>query len=298
MDDLATKRQLYCIRKILQSPRAAIDDTYQRCMQRIQESNLEDRQFAMNLLLWMAFSTRPLKVDELEHAVSVQPDMEDLDVADILQASDLVSLCAGLVIVDARGLILFVHLSAEQYLKENGMRWFDNGHLAIARTCLTYMSFKSFGTNHSCDSPVEYKHMSEQLLADYPFLLYACRSFGMHMRLAEFADDLVAGALNLLESKPHADTIGQILLYSDHNLRLSPATVTQSKIAKYYGLTDVIKTLTDNVDLGDQDKVSWETLINNTPEEQKARFRTFHPDQLLSIADALGEHVDGVSVLN
>ena len=259
---------------------------------------MEDRQFAMNLLRWMAFSVRPLKVDELEHAASVQPDMEDLDTADILQASDLVSLCAGLVIIDARGSVLFVHLSAEQYLKENGKRWFDNGHLAIARTCLTYLSFKSFGTSDSCGSSDAYKLVSEQLLADYPFLLYACRSIGIHMILAEFADDLVVGALNLLESKPHADMIGQILLYSDPNLQLPLATpITHLKIARYYGLSDVIETLTANVDIGDKDKVNWEVLVNNTPEEQKARFRKFHPDHLTSAANALREHGDRVSVL-
>ena len=50
----------------------------------------------MNFLLWIAFSARPLTVAEIEHATSIVQDVRDIDPDEIVNASDLTSLCAGL----------------------------------------------------------------------------------------------------------------------------------------------------------------------------------------------------------
>ncbi|KAL9044837.1 MAG: hypothetical protein Q9214_002053, partial [Letrouitia sp. 1 TL-2023] len=119
MDSLATKRTPKAVQEALQNPPREIGDTYDKAMQRIEATNDDDRKIAMNFLLWIAFSARPLSVAEVEHASAISDRATDVEQDEILGAGDLTSLCAGLVIIDASEIVRFVHLSAQRYFTEN-----------------------------------------------------------------------------------------------------------------------------------------------------------------------------------
>ena len=272
MDDLASRRQLEDVQEILENSPSAIESTYDQCMQRIQEAKHDDRRFAMNLLLWMIFSIRQLNADELRHAASIGPRMKSLDPEDVLQADELASLCAGLVIIDARGLILFVHLSAQEYLDGAGRKWFESGHGALARQCMTYMSLKSF---ESCISP----DTTFSLVSDYPLLEYACVAMRLHMELAGATNDLMEVALELLSDKRRTEIMGLILssfMVIDPGMRERYVEMTAPMVECFFGLEIVFKSLNIVKHFKRSDTAS---VFHDASEEQKAECRNLFLEQ-------------------
>ena len=69
-------------------------------MKRIDEQNEEDRELAKQVFSWVVFARRPLSVSELQHAVAVTPEMNDMDAEAIIDEDILTSVCAGLVVVE------------------------------------------------------------------------------------------------------------------------------------------------------------------------------------------------------
>jgi len=55
---------------------------------------------AKKVLCWITFAHRPLTIGALQHAVVIQPGAEDINTEALTDESDLVSLCAGLVLVE------------------------------------------------------------------------------------------------------------------------------------------------------------------------------------------------------
>ena len=199
MDASATKRTPRSVSQTLQNLPTEIKESYAQAMHRIEATNEDDRRIAMNLLLWIAFSARPLTVVEIEHATSVVQGTRDIDPDEIVNASDLTSLCAGLVIVDASNILRLVHFSAQNYLQENRVRWFLDGDLTIAQRCLTYLSFKEF-ENGPCSGPREREDFNRRT-ERYPLLDYSCTYWGVHASRSKEPARLNEQALNFLLSK-------------------------------------------------------------------------------------------------
>ena len=244
MDSLATKRTPRAVQEALQNLPTKIGDTYDQAMQRIEATNEDDRKIVMSFLLWIAFSTRPLRVAEVEHATATIEGATSIDVDEILSASDLTSMCAGLVIIDASDIVRLVHFSAQNYFKENREKWFSNGDLTLARTCLTYVSFKAFETG-PCSGQNESVDFKQRTL-QYPLLEYACSGWGLHASLAQQQKELTTQILEFLTSKPHLDSAVQALWYSDSSSVADwdvKSGVSPLHLAAYCGLAEVTSKL-------------------------------------------------------
>ena len=210
MDALATKRTSKAIQETLQNLPTGIRDTYEQAMSRIEEKNNDDdREMAMNLLLWIAFARRPLTVSEIEHATSIRPNIREIDSDDVISAKDLTSLCAGLVIIDASNILRLVHFSAQNYFSENRARWFPNGDLVITRHCLTYLSFKEF-ENGPCSGPHEREEFKKRA-DEYPLLDYCCTYWGSHASKTQKSTEFSEQALAFLQSNSLLQTTVQVL---------------------------------------------------------------------------------------
>ena len=96
MDDLTSLTRARDIKTALQNPPSGLENTYSKCIERIDND-------ARRLLRWMVLSIRPLSFREMEHAISVEPGDTNIEEEDLFLATDIVSRCAGLVIIDARG---------------------------------------------------------------------------------------------------------------------------------------------------------------------------------------------------
>lgn len=213
MDSLATKRTPRAVQQALQNLPTEIGDTYNQAMERIEATNEDDRRLVKNFLLWIAFSARPLSVAEVEHATSTAIHSTGIDPDEIVNASDLTSMCAGLVIVDASDIVRLVHFSAQHFFKENRGKWFADGDLILAQTCLTYVSFKAFDSG-PCSGPNESEDFKIRTI-QYPLLEYCCCYWGMHASRALQKDEMTDHVLDFLNSKPHLDSTVQALWYSD-----------------------------------------------------------------------------------
>jgi ankyrin repeat protein len=161
-----------------------LNDTYEDAMDRIQHQHEEHRQLALRVLSWITNAVRPLQVEELQHAVSVEIGDEEIDDGPLESAALIVSVCAGLVTVDAESRsVRLVHFTVEEFFKESHYKWFPDGNKVIAKTCLTYLSFDAFGKgicSNKCD-PADGKSPIEARLEKYALFGYAAQNWSTHV---------------------------------------------------------------------------------------------------------------------
>jgi hypothetical protein len=178
MDSMANKATRNEIRKALIDPPKGLDNAYEEAIQRIKSQNDDDRKRAEQVLYWISYALRPLTVVELQHALAVTPSGKLLDKDDLTDEEILVSVCAGLVIIDQESnIIRLVHYTTHQFLERIRLNWFPTAQMEIARTCLTYLSFDIFG-----EGPCPSDKDMEIRLKENPLLRYAAQHWGHHAR--------------------------------------------------------------------------------------------------------------------
>ncbi|KAF1952741.1 hypothetical protein CC80DRAFT_393274, partial [Byssothecium circinans] len=92
----------------------ALDDAYKDAIQRIKGQLAGDYERAKNVLSWITYAQRPLTTAEICCALAVENEEEELDLENITDVEDLVSVCAGLVVVDEEsGVIRLVHYTTQ-----------------------------------------------------------------------------------------------------------------------------------------------------------------------------------------
>jgi len=133
------------------------------------------------VLSWITYAQRALTTEELCHALAVEQGDEELDCDNIPDIEDIVSVCAGLVIVDEESnIIRLVHYTTQEYFERIRENWNPNAQQEIALTCLTYLSFNAFRSG-SCPRDEQFKMRLEQNV----FLDYAARYWGYHAQTAQ-----------------------------------------------------------------------------------------------------------------
>ncbi len=79
---------------------AALDTAYREALQRIKGQLGNDCELAERVLSWITFAKRPLTTAEICCVLAVEPDKAEIDPENVYNSEDLVSVCAGLVVVD------------------------------------------------------------------------------------------------------------------------------------------------------------------------------------------------------
>src|SRR4030095_6118608 len=95
-----SKNNADAIREALQHPPKGLEDTYKDAMRRIKEQTADDVELALEVLSWVSFVVRPLSVEELQHALAVKPTDTNLRRGALPDEEVMVSVCAGLVVID------------------------------------------------------------------------------------------------------------------------------------------------------------------------------------------------------
>lgn len=101
MDSLVTKTKRKDVRKALEVLPPELDEIYDQTIKRIEEQGKDYSDLAKRVLLWVSSTFRPMSPVELQLAIAVQPGMTKLDDEDLDEQDLLVSVCAGLVVLDA-----------------------------------------------------------------------------------------------------------------------------------------------------------------------------------------------------
>nr|OQO23637.1 hypothetical protein B0A51_09050 [Rachicladosporium sp. CCFEE 5018] len=129
-----------------------LDDTYAATLARVPA---ESRDMVKEALAWVAFAHRPLDLDELNEAVIIEDEQQDIDDTYRIAPQDLLlTLCQGLLSFDpVVSTVTVAHQSAWTYLISDvskgaeGSFWYlDEDHWMrhIVRKCLTYLLMEPF----------------------------------------------------------------------------------------------------------------------------------------------------------
>ncbi|OJJ81300.1 uncharacterized protein ASPGLDRAFT_28140 [Aspergillus glaucus CBS 516.65] len=114
-------------------------------MRRIKEQDGDALDLAMGVLLWITCAKRQLTTSELQHALAVEQGAPELDKENIPQIEDMVSVCAGLVVVDEESNIIhLVHYTTQDYFEVRKKYWFPDAESNSTIICITYLSFNTF----------------------------------------------------------------------------------------------------------------------------------------------------------
>ena len=101
MDSLVTKTKRKDVRKALENLPPELDESYEQTIERIKGQGKDYSELAMRVLLWVSNAVRPLSPVELQYAIAIQPGMTELDDEDLDDQDLMISVCAGLVVLDA-----------------------------------------------------------------------------------------------------------------------------------------------------------------------------------------------------
>ena len=96
-----TKTKRRDVRKALETLPPELNESYEQTMERIKSQGKDYSELAMRVLLWVSNTVRPLSPIELQYAIAVQPGMTELDDEDLDDQDLMISVCAGLVVLDA-----------------------------------------------------------------------------------------------------------------------------------------------------------------------------------------------------
>lgn len=146
LDTLVKKTTRRKIKNALETLPEGLDSIYEELMNRVKLQNPHDHaELAMRVLGWICYTSRPLTVVEMQNALAVEPDDTCLDDDGIPNRDLLVSVCAGIVMInDNSDTISFVYYTAQEYFQRSGQRLLNHANRDIAATCLTYLHFDSF----------------------------------------------------------------------------------------------------------------------------------------------------------
>ncbi|KAJ7021504.1 hypothetical protein C8F04DRAFT_266660 [Mycena alexandri] len=145
IQSLSTKNTIKALREALKELPRGLDDSYDITMQRIDDQTEEDKKTARSTLIWVASAKRPLNVSEITAALAIEPGDRQLDEDNVLDINIILSVCAGLVIVDKQSSVVrLVHYTTQQYLDKIQAEKFPDVQTEMTRTLLTVLAFDGY----------------------------------------------------------------------------------------------------------------------------------------------------------
>jgi hypothetical protein len=150
---------------------------YQNTIDRINQHPKPKAKQAMEVLKWVFLAKRPLKSEELRHALAIRPGDRKLDIEGLPSEKSLLDCCLGLVTIGSGKFFRFVHKSLQDYLKiqQEQRELFKDGNTDIANTCIDYMMSLQLGSD--VDARRDYTAYNDD---EFCFLEYAYRNWGDH----------------------------------------------------------------------------------------------------------------------
>src|SRR5436190_11880308 len=246
MDSIATKGTPKAVREALKSLPRKLDDTYDEAMKRIGSQNDYDKHVAGRVLLWISFAARPLTLEELRCALAVERSQLRLHEDNLMDKKLLTSVCAGLVTVDEKGIVGFVHPTTKEYFERICVNQFPAAQKEIAETCLTYLSFDKFA-NGPCLSDMG----MDMRVQKNPLLDYAARHWGDHAR-GEPELILRDFILNFLQQEANLSSSVQAMAISKHRYLgysgMFPRNISGLSVAALFGMKEIVELLLGNGD--------------------------------------------------
>ena len=189
-----------------------LSEAYTATLSRLKAQGGYKSVLGLKVLMWVLHSERPLRGEELCHALGVEIGSEDLDPENLPALRTLVAACLGLVTVEASSsTIRLVHFTLQEYLSSDPSL-FHSPHLEMAEVCLTYLNFGSVW---------DLSPTLRSAPTTMPFLEYASIHWGGHVR-REMSGDIKILALRLLDRFDQHISAQLLLLHYYHKIFEEP----------------------------------------------------------------------------
>jgi len=211
-----------------------LGDAYEATLERVRAQEGEKAKLAMTALMWICHSERPLRVDELCHALAVEIGATSFNNDNVPATETLLACCQGLVTVDKEASTArLVHHTLSEYLRRHH-NLFPRAHSVMAETCLTYLN-----SDQSKALPV-----GPLLgLTSMPFLKYCSRYWGVHAK-RELSDRAVLLSMKLLDQYENhiaANTLFEQILDVEDSLEVNtPSRFGGLHCVSFFGIVDVM----------------------------------------------------------
>jgi hypothetical protein len=228
-----------------------LDKAYDDTVNRIENQGHGIHELAKRVLFWVVYAKRPLTAEELRHALAVEPGTCRLDKTNLYPIKDMVSSCAGLIIVDSN-IVRLVHYTTQEYFQRRGAKSFEDVQRdIIATSCLTYLSYDVFAKTTSD---------LESRLQQNVFFKYAGQNWAYHIQDIQLSvGDL---ALKLLMDDGKASASSQVYGF--------PQQFCGMHLVAYFGLNDIMVRLLEEKDPDTKDSFG-RTPLSYATERGNAR---------------------------
>ena len=205
---------------------------YDKIMERIRDQSKQDAELGLKALLMMSGAQQMLTVDELRHALAVEPGVAHLDAEALPHLEILLNATAGLVTAEdynetpegLQKVLFFVHRTLDEYFDINRERLFPELRVFMARKCLSYLSLEEFESGMCVKDELFLKRKN-----DFCFFSYASNHWAFHVRSVqtELMDLSLAFVQNTMKTSAWLQSIknsdsGSLIRYSDEDLPLDP----------------------------------------------------------------------------
>ena len=211
-----------------------LDSVYAQTLQRIREQKGDRSRLGMEVLMWISHAERPLRIDELCHALAVDLQSMDLDPENIRSQDTVMESCLGLAMIDTEtSTVRLIHYTLQEYLSRYGI--FPDAHKTLGQTCLVYLNYKEVkGLPANGVSNVR----------DMPFLTYCSLYWGRHAKVAlsDRAKFLAQELLNRAGNHISATLLVE-QIRSLHSCSLPYHQWPSLHCASYFGIVEIVARL-------------------------------------------------------
>ena len=181
--------------------------------------------------MWVSHLKRPLRIDELCHALAIEMGTSNLDHENIPPQDTVLGSCLGLVTVDEEtSTFRLIHYTLREHLSLPGI--LPNAHKTLGELCLTYLNYEQV-------KRLPANQISA--LGDVPFLEYSSLYWGSHAKIG-LSDHAKSLALELLNR--YGDHISVTLLRNriqiPHPGPLSHHTFSGLHCVSYLGIDELV----------------------------------------------------------
>ena len=107
------------IKSSLSSLPHVLHDLYETMFKRVEKQNQSSHDLAVKALTWLSYAQRPMTALELQHALAVEAGKGSLDVENLVDVEEVISICGNLLAVTAESKIITLILTTtERYLRD------------------------------------------------------------------------------------------------------------------------------------------------------------------------------------
>ena len=230
---------------------------YDATLSRIKGQGERKARLGMAALMWISHSERPLKSNELRHALAVEIGSPNFNTDNVPSIGTLLACCQGLVVMDKEtSTTRLIHFTLQEHLRAHP-ELFGTAHSTIAETCLSYLNSQEVKALPARPST----H-----LGGTPFLEYSSVYWGIHAKL-ELSDCAKLLALKLFDDcnkHPFIDILLKAQGWYIFNLGLDePLLFSGLHCASIFGIDEIVVSLleVEGCDINQEDCVSYTALM-------------------------------------